>query len=99
VQPVIAEVVEVYIGAARVTFDHGAWRRGALKNAQESFGVISDASARARRRRVMTDRQSGRPKSGFRLPNRAVPTRTHVAPSSMATSMSLDIPMDSSVIP
>src|SRR5450759_1696459 len=37
--------------------------------------------------------------SFLRLPNKAVPTRTQVAPSSMAVSRSFDIPMESSVNP
>src|ERR1035441_5676798 len=39
------------------------------------------------------------PHTFLRLPNKAVPTRTQVEPSSMAVSRSLDIPIDSSLNP
>src|ERR1039458_8710845 len=39
------------------------------------------------------------PQTFLRLPNRAVPTRTQVEPSSMAVSRSWDMPMESSARP
>src|SRR5450759_3022766 len=79
-QGVVAEVVEAHIGVARIHFHFAQ----AAQRAEQRGGVIRDARALRRKRRI---------ESGFhsylRGPNSAVPTRMWVAPSSMATSRSV----------
>ena len=80
---VIAQMVKVDIAFAQF------YRAGCTKGAQEGRGVIRYAGSRGRERRKKTKLQTF-----FRGPNNAVPMRTMVAPSSMATSRSCDMPID-----
>src|SRR5258708_35677175 len=64
------------------------------QRAQQRCGIIRHARARRRKRREKANLQSF-----FRGPNNAVPMRTMVAPSSIATSRSCDIPIDNCVKP
>ena len=61
------------------------------KRAEQGFGVIRDAGLCRWERREKTDGQNY---SFLRGPNRAVPTRTCVEPSSIAASRSCDMPID-----
>ncbi len=62
-----------------------------LQRAEQRGGIIGHARARRRQRGVESDLQV---QSFRRGPNSAVPTRTIVAPSSMAASRSCDMPID-----
>src|SRR5215831_2582316 len=84
---IVAEVIEPDVRAFWSHFDSSA----APQRSQEHRGIVGHAGARRGQRRLKTNRHGF-----FRLPNRAVPTRMCVAPSSMATSKSCDIPMDTS---
>ena len=64
---------------------------------QQRRRIIGHPGARRRQRRIEPDAQ--RASRLLPLPNSAVPTRTQVAPSSMAVSRSCDMPIESSVKP
>ena len=86
VQGVIADVIELGVtGADRVDFD------GEMppESRQKSGGVIRHARPGGRHRRVEAQGHGL-----TRLPKSAVPTRTWVAPSSIAVSRSWDMPID-----
>ena len=66
----------------------------AIQCGTQRFRIIRDPRTGARRRRMMP----GGAQTLFLRPKSAVPTRTQVAPSSIATSRSFDMPMESSGI-
>ncbi len=84
-QMVVAKMVEVDIGVHCI-HHHLSKRR---KCAQQCGRIIGHARSRRRQRREKPDLQTF-----SRGPNKAVPMRTMVAPSSIATSRSCDIPME-----
>ncbi len=84
-QLVIPQVIQKNAGIGRIHF-HPAQL---LERAQERRGIIGHAGSRRRKRREETGLHSF-----LRGPNSAVPTRTMVAPSWMATSRSCDIPIE-----
>src|SRR5690242_4161976 len=86
VLPVIAQVIKRDV----TSFGRNLDRAKLPQSVEKRRGVISHARPRRRERRMETDRHAF-----FRLPNSAVPTRTHVDPSSIATSRSPDIPIES----
>ena len=90
VQLVVADVIHRDIGAA-VVYPHLAVL---AKRVQQGFGVIRDSGFGGRKRREVAYGHGL-----TRGPNRAVPTRTCVEPSSMAASRSCDMPIDSFVSP
>ncbi len=82
---IVAEMIERDVG---ITFvDRHLSQR--LERAQQRRRIIGHTRPGGGQRRKEADLQSF-----FRGPNRAVPTRTMVAPSSIATSRSCDIPID-----
>jgi hypothetical protein len=86
VQWIVAQVIERDVGVARVRL-HAAV---AAQGREQRRGVVGHAGSGGRQRRVVCDFHGLR-----RFPNSAVPTRTMVAPSSMAASRSCDMPMES----
>src|ERR1035438_9644916 len=90
VELVIADVIESDVGVA-VADPHFAML---AKRVQQSFSVIRDSGLGGRQRREVTYRHGL-----TRGPNRAVPTRTCVEPSSIAASRSCDMPIDSLLKP
>ena len=78
VQLIVAEMVQIDVGIPV----HSNVPPGS-KSRQQSGAIIRHTGARGGKRRVESDRHGLR-----RLPKRAVPTRTCVAPSSIATSRS-----------
>lgn len=87
VEGIVAEVVEMDAGAGGVQIDTAMGAEGW----EEFGGVVGDAGAGGRERRVEAD---GHVDFLRRRPNRAVPTRMWVAPSSTAASKSWDMPME-----
>src|ERR1039458_6101168 len=86
VERVVAEVIERHIADGGRNLDGTV----AAEFRQQGGGVIGDAGALGRQRRIKADGHAL-----ILLPNKAVPIRTHVEPSSMAVSRSCDIPMES----
>src|ERR1035441_7110707 len=90
VERVVAEVIERHIAGGGRNFNGAV----AAELGQQGGGVIGDAGRRGRERRIKTDGHAL-----ILLPNKAVPMRTQVEPSSMAVSRSCDMPMESCVKP
>src|ERR1017187_3264670 len=104
VERVVAEVIERHIAVGGRNFDGAV----AAEFRQQRGGVIGHAGRRGRERRIKADAKVDRRKLlshfGARglpghalilLPNKAVPTRTQVEPSSIAVSRSCDMPIES----
>ena len=91
VQLIVADVIEMDVGMSRIRPDVAQF----LQRAQQCRRIVRNARTGGRQRRMEADRHA----FFLRFPNNAVPTRTQVAPSSMATSMSFDMPMESSRSP
>src|SRR4051794_23113783 len=89
VQPVVPEMIQLNVRVFRAAFDGPQPGQRALQRLR----IIGHAAVRSLGRRVIPNLQIF-----FLRPKSAVPTRTHVAPSSIATSMSFDMPMESSGI-
>src|ERR1035441_8646572 len=87
VELIVADMVQVHVSEAGIGTDVAEL----LQGVQQSARIVRDAGARGRQRGM----EAGSHAFFLRLPNSAVPTRTQVAPSSMATSISCDMPMDS----
>ena len=85
-QRVIAQVIESDVA----TLGANVHAADLPQRRQQCGRIIRHACAGGRERRIEPYRHTF-----FRLPNSAVPTRTQVAPSSMAASKSFDIPMES----
>ncbi len=82
---VVADMVERDV-CVTIIYGHLVQR---LKRAQQCRRIIRHACPGGRQRRKESDLQPF-----FRGPNRAVPMRTMVAPSSIAASRSCDIPIE-----
>ena len=82
---IVAQMVKPNTGSPGVHF-HGSM---AAERRHERDRVIRHARAGRWERRFESDRHNF-----FRFPNSAVPMRTKVAPSSIATSKSCDMPME-----
>src|SRR5579872_2032235 len=85
VQLIVAKMVERNVGPLGRDLDVAT----AAKRPEQRGSVIGDTGVRGRKRRLESDGHGF-----FRLPNSAVPTRMCVAPSSMATSKSCDMPIE-----
>ena len=79
VKLVVAGVIEVNVGLGGIHFHPPP----VTQRGEECRSVVGDPGGRRRQRSMETDLQAF-----FRGPNNAVPTRTWVAPSSIAVSRS-----------
>ncbi len=84
----VADVIKMNVGPRGARPDIAPL----LERSQQRRRVIRHPGPGGRQRRMESDRHA----FFLRLPNSAVPTRTEVAPSSIATSISFDMPMESS---
>lgn len=89
VEGVVAELIEGGVAVVGRDFDGAV----AAEFGEQGGGVIGDAAAGGRERRVESDGH-GWVDGFWRFPKSAVPTRTQVEPSSMAVSRSWDMPME-----